>query len=135
MEAALKYIVAVVIIAHGIGHVMGFLAAWTDVPMGFTDSPWVLSQDVSVQGPVGRAFGLLWLVALIGFAGAGLGLLAGQDWWRWLAVAASVVSIVVILPWWNTVNPSARTWALLVDLIVLVALVPGWGEQVVQSLR
>lgn len=94
----LRYIIAMVLIGHGIGHVMGFLEAWTTVSVGFSNQPWLLSSGITIDSPVGRAFGLLWLVAMIGFVGAGLGLLFHQAWWQPLAIAAAVISLVVILP-------------------------------------
>ena len=103
----IRYVIVLALLAHGIGHVMGFLAAWTKLPMGFVDRSWVLGGDVKIQTAIGRAFGLIWLVALVGFIGAGLGLLLRQEWWSALATAGSVISIVAIVPWWNTATPSA----------------------------
>jgi hypothetical protein len=131
----LKYIVATAFIAHGLGHSLGFLAAWTALPMGFVDRPWLLPGGFTMASPVGRAFGLLWLVAMIATIGAGLGLLYGQMWWRPLALAAAVISLTAILPWWPTVAARPRVWATLFDLAVLIALAPTWGDQIVQALR
>lgn len=124
-----KTIVALVLLGHGIGHIMGFLAAWTSIPMGFTDRPWLLG-DAAIDSGLGRAFGVIWLVALAGFVAAGVGLLAGQDWWKAAAVAAAVVSLVVILPWWNTVTPGSKLAAVLVDVITLIVLFSPWGDQI-----
>ena len=126
----IKYVIVLALLAHGIGHVMGFLAAWTKLPMGFVDRPWVFGGEVKIQTAIGRIFGLLWLVALVGFVGAGIGLLLQRDWWSTLAIASSVISIAVIVPWWNTVTPSARLWPLLVDVLVLVALLGPWRDQI-----
>ena len=128
--AFIKYIVVLVLLGHGAGHVMGFLAAWTKLPMGFVDRSWVFGGDVKIQTAIGRAFGLVWLVALVGFIGAGLGLLLRQEWWSALAIASSVTSIVAVVPWWNAVTPSARSWSLLVDVAVLVALLGPWRAQI-----
>jgi hypothetical protein len=131
----LRLILAIVLIAHGIGHIMGFLAAWTNVPMGFSDRPWLLSTGVTVSSAVGKAFGLLWLVALVAFVVAGLGVLLRADWWPMLAIAGSVVSLIAILPWWNTVASGPRIWASLVDVVtIVVLLVPAWREQLVRAL-
>ena len=81
----IKYIVVLALLGHGAGHAMGFV-----------DRPWVFGGDVTIQTAVGRAFGLIWLVALVGFIGTGLGLLLQQEWWSGLAVASAVVSIVAI---------------------------------------
>lgn len=130
----LRWAIIVVLLAHGVGHMMGFLAAWTTIPMGFNTNPWLLSSHVTVQSAVGRAFGLLWLVALVGFVGATIGLITDQGWWRGLAIAAAFISLVAIVPWWNTVTPGSRLGAVLVDVVIIAALLPAWGDQIVQRL-
>jgi hypothetical protein len=130
----LRLILAVILIAHGLGHIMGFLAAWTNVPMGFTDRSWLLSTGVTVQSALGKAFGLLWLVALVALVGAGLGVWLRADWWPTLAIVGSVISLLAILPWWNTVAPSPRIWASLVDIVTIaVLLVPSWRDQLTRA--
>lgn len=131
----LKYIIALVLIVHGMGHVMGFIESWTKISVGFSEQPWLLSGGVTMESPVGRAFGLLWLVAMIGFVGAGLGLLFYQEWWPPLAVVAAVISLVAIIPWWKTVTPGSGVGATLVDLLVLVALLLPWGDRIVQAIH
>jgi hypothetical protein len=75
----------------------------------------------------------LWLVALVGLVGAGLGLLFGQAWWPSLAVAAAVVSLVAILPWVRLVPPGAWAGALL-DLLIIVALLSPWADRLLEVL-
>ncbi len=130
----LRIIVALMIIGHGIGHIMGFLAAWTRVPMGFTDRPWIFSSGVTIGSALGRAFGLLWLVAMVATVASGIGLLIRADWWPPLAIVGSIISLLVIAPWWNTVAPGPRFWASLVDLIILAALLLPWRETVLEML-
>lgn len=125
-----RYIVALALFGHGVGHSLGFLAAWTRVPVGFRDQPWIFGEGVQIDGGIGRGFGLLWLGALAGFVGAAVGLLLRQHWWGGLAIAASVLSFAAILPWWRTVTPGPRFWALLVDVLVLLGLLGPWKEQI-----
>lgn len=134
-SSVLRWAIIVVLLAHGIGHIMGFLESWTTIPMGFTNQPWLLSNSVTIESAVGRAFGLLWLVAMIAFLGAVFGLFAHQEWWRTLAIAAAFISLMAILPWWNTVTAGARWGAVLVDAAILLALLPTWGEQIARSIR
>lgn len=117
-----RMVMVILLLAHGVGHVMGFLDAWTTVPVGFSDTPWFLGGDTVMDSAVGRAFGLLWLVVMLAFVAAGLGLAARQPWWPSLVVAAAVLSLAVILPWWSTVAPGARVGATLVDLGLIVLL-------------
>ncbi len=134
MENILRWLVIIAALMHGIGHAMGFLAAWTSVPVGFAERPWLFSGDVTVTGAIGKAFGLLWVGALIGCVGAVFGVLNGADWWPDLAVVSAVVSLVAILPWWNTVVPGARFGATLFDLAVMIALLPNWKDEVIAFL-
>ncbi|MCL4875467.1 MAG: hypothetical protein KJ064_02360 [Anaerolineae bacterium] len=108
------------VLFHGLGHIMGFLAAWTDVPQGFNENPWIISHHITIKSPLGRVFGLLWLAALVLWLGAGLGHIAGEAWWDALAVSAAAMSMTAILPWWNTITPGARWGATLFNLLVLI---------------
>lgn len=91
------YIVGSLLILHGIVHALGFSTAW-----GIAGA-----QGRSVQASIGmpepaeRAFGLLWLVAMIGFVGAGLGLLFTAPWWQELTVVAAAISVIPIVVWWR----------------------------------
>jgi DNA-binding transcriptional LysR family regulator len=125
----LKYFVAAALILHGLAHLSGFVAAFTSRDTGFSPKPWLFSPNVTIHSAIGRVFGLLWLVAAVALAGAGLALLLGWAVWPWLPIAGAIVSLLVIATWWNTVPPGARLGAVF-DLIILVALLPGWREQV-----
>lgn len=129
----LKYLVAFALIMHGLAHVTGLLGFWTSGAQAFGDQAWLFSKNVTARSAVGKAFGLLWLVALVGLVGAGLGLLFGQAWWPSLAVAAAVVSLVAILPWVRLVPPGAWAGALL-DLLIIVALLSPWADRLLEVL-
>ncbi len=117
--ALVKWLLALALIMHGIGHIIGFMAAWTTIPMGWVDAPWILGGGFRIASPVGKAWGLLWLIALIAFVGAGLGLLQGQPWWLPLATAAAVISVVAIVPWWPSAPAGARYGGMIANLVVL----------------
>lgn len=114
-------LLAIPLLMHGLAHISGLLASWTSLDVGYADNPWLFSQGVYLQSLTGRIFGLLWLAAMIGLVGSALGLVFRQEWWRALAVASAVLSLVVILPWWNTVPPGAKIGAIF-NLLVLAAM-------------
>ena len=130
-----KYAVVLVLLFHGIGHALGFLASWTKLPMGFVDQPWVFGGNIKIDTAVGRIFGVFWLVALVGFISAGIGVWGGQEWWTVAALWSSAISIVAIIPWWNAVTPSARIWPILVDVLVLIALLGPWKDRLIGTIR
>jgi hypothetical protein len=119
-----KWLFAAPLIVHGSAHISGFIASWTKNLAEYSENPWIFSSDITFQSPVGRAFGLLWLIAAIGFIASGLGLVFGQSWWPILAIAASVISLVVIVPWWNSVPPGAKVGAVFDVLVILAMLLP-----------
>jgi hypothetical protein len=131
----LRLIIAVLLLAHGVGHVMGFLGAWTSIPSGLSGGHWLLSNTVTLDSALGRAFGLLWLVAMIGTVGAALVLLFQQGWWQPLAVAAAILSLVAIGPWLNVMPVGSAIGAVLVDLVVLIALLGPWHDTLTRALR
>jgi phage-related protein len=77
---------------------------------------------------------MLWLLAMIAFVASVIGVLVGQTWWPVTMVIGAVLSIAAIVPWWTTVTPGARFGGMLVNLALLIALLPGWREQVIAFL-
>ena len=65
-----------------------------------------------------RRLAWLWVVALLSFNLAGIGVFAGQGWWRTVAISAAVISLLVMGLFWQ---PSFIIGAL-VDGGILVAL-------------
>jgi hypothetical protein len=128
-----KYLFAFLLIMHGLAHITGPLGFWSSGPQAFAEKPWLFSRDLTPGSTMGQGFGLLWLVAIVGLAGAGVGLLAGQEWWPTLAVFAAVVSLVAIVPWVRVVPPGAWAGACL-DLCILAALLMPWGNRLVEAL-
>lgn len=101
------YLVAGFLIVHGIGHVGGpwlFVKSW-------------LSPELS-HGAWKWLFTAVWFVAMIGFIGAGIGVLQHQGWWRTAAIAASVVSLIASVLYIQ--GPPFNAAA--ADVIILVAL-------------
>jgi hypothetical protein len=131
----LKIVIAIVLLMHGIGHVMGIFAAWTTVPMGFSANSWLFSSGVTISSPIGRAFSLLWLAAALVTVAAGWGLLTNQDWWRTLAIAGAILSLAVFIPWMSVAPTGSVIGAIAVDVLTLVALLGPWQEQVSRALR
>jgi hypothetical protein len=71
----------------------------------------------------------VWLVALLGWVMAGVGAIAGTEWWPALAVASAVVSLAAMLPWWDAMPPGVRL-GFLADVVVLLAILGPLGRGV-----
>ena len=121
----IKIVIALVLLAHGIGHSMGLLGIFNVAkpnPAWHGDS-WLLTRPV---GPTAAHLvgGVLWTAAIVGFAGVAAVVVGWlpASWWVPLAVgscAASLAGIVfypIAFPTFSTVG------ALAVDAAVLIAV-------------
>lgn len=128
----LRIVAVLILIVHGIGHVMAPVSAWVPGGSAFSRGSWLLSPGVTIDSAAGRALAVLWIIPLVGFIGGAIGLWTGAGWWREALLVSSVVSIVVVLPWWRVMPTGSYLGALAVDLLVLVALLTPWGDRLVR---
>jgi hypothetical protein len=123
-----KVVVAGVLGAHGIGHVMGWmpplgLARFNGVESG----SWLLS-GLAGEGVARVAAVGLFMIPTAGFVVAAAGLLLGQPWWRSVAVASAATSLAASALYPHALPLSSTIGSLAVNGIVLVGvLVAGWG--------
>jgi hypothetical protein len=119
----LRLILAIALLGHGAGHLMGILAGlglrWQ---AGTSPQSRVLARFL--DDGLNRTIGTwLWLSCLAGFVMAGAGLIAPLDQWRSLATSSAAISLVTVGLYWNALfSRSSRAWAVGVDLAILVAL-------------
>ena len=126
----LKIVIALVLVAHGIGHSMGLLGMFkvaTVNPAGHGDS-WILT---SVGGPsVAQAVGaVLWTLAVVGFVALGAVVMGWlpEAWWHPLAIGSSLVSLAGLLLFPIAFPVFSTIGAFAVDVAVLVAVLwYGW---------
>ena len=123
----LRALLAVVLLIHGIGHVMGVMPALgLSTVEGWNSRSWLLTPILGET--ISRILSIiLFLAALVGFVASSLALLGWllpHDWWRTLAVVSSVVSIVTIILFWNAFVAffPNKIGALGVDIAALVCL-------------
>lgn len=124
----IKLLILGMLVMHGIGHITGFLTAWTKIQMGFSDRPWIFSKSVVMRSTIGKVFGVIWLVAMICFLIAAFGLFTGQAYWMNFAVVAAICSLLVILPWPRTVVPGALYGGTLANIFILVMAFGPWKD-------
>ena len=122
----LTWVIAIVFVIHGIGHVMCLLPA-----LGLDASPTWNSDSWLLTGIIGQPAAnvvsiVIWLAAIIGFLLAALALMGWgvpHEWWRPLAVVSAVISLIGVFlfrnafaAWFN------KAGAITVDLAVLIGL-------------
>jgi hypothetical protein len=121
-----KIVVAVVLFAHGIGHVLGPLqvAKVAQVNPTWAGDSWLLT---GVAGQMAsNVVGLvLWVAAVVGFVASAAVVMGWlpASWWVPLAVGSSVVSLVAIALFPAAFPLTSTIGAVIVDIAVLVAVV------------
>jgi hypothetical protein len=122
----LKIVIALVLLGHGIGHSMGLLQMFkvATVNPEWRGDSWLLSGAVGTTATqvVG---GVLWTVAIVGFAALGLAVLGWipAAWFAPLAVGSAAVSMLGLLFFPVAFPTFSTVGALAVDLAVLVAVI------------
>ena len=123
----LRFVIAFILFVHGVGHSMALFPAfgWSTVETWNTRS-WLFSGLLG--DTITRIIAIvLFSAALIGFVGAALGLLGWllpHDFWRTLAIASSLISLIAIALFWNAFVAffPNKAGAIAVDVAVLVGL-------------
>jgi hypothetical protein len=126
----LKVVIALVLVAHGIGHSMGPLGMFriaTINPAWHGDS-WVLT-GVFGQGLTQVVGTVLWALALVGFVALGAVVLGWlpEAWWQPLAIGASIASLAGLLLFPIAFPVVSTFGALVVDVAVLIVVWNGWA--------
>lgn len=92
-----RWVVGLLLIGHGLIHVLGPLEIWEVADMQeLTGQP---SLDIGQTAADVVATG--WLVAFLILLIAGIGVLTRRSWWRLWAIVGAVVSQAVIVVWWD----------------------------------
>lgn len=117
----MQIIIALVLLGHGIGHVLFAANSWGYWKTGVARSSLfsdVLHADQTFEGIVG----ILWLIPVLGFVAAAGGYYANTIWWRDVALAAASISALLLVVWWNSLNTASVIYALTLDLAVITIL-------------
>jgi hypothetical protein len=121
----IKILVAVVLFAHGIGHVLGPLQVFkvTAASPSWNGDSWLLTGATGQT--VSNVIGLvLWIGAMVGFVAASAVVMGWlpASWWVPLAVVSSVLSLVAIVLFPTAFPMTSTVGAVVVDVAVLVAV-------------
>jgi hypothetical protein len=107
----MKFIIAIVILIHGLIHFMGFAKAFNYAAM----------KQLTI--PVSKPAGMMWMVtALLFIATAVLYLMKKEYWWM-VAVPAVIISQIVIIMSWKDAK-----FGTVANILILIAVVLSWGS-------
>ncbi len=117
MSQIILVIVAVVLLLHGLIHLMGFTAYWQlseikELPYKTT----LLNGRFDVGDAGIRVYGLIWLVMAAAFAVTAYGIATHQPWARPAALATVLISLLVTALDWQ-----AAYAGVVINLVLLLA--------------
>lgn len=127
----IRIALALVLVAHGIGHSMGLLQVFriATINPAWNGDSWILSGIGGTT--VAQAVGVvLWSIAMIGFivlGGVVLGI-APPAWWAPLGAVSAVASLLGLVLFPAAFPAFSTIGALVVDVAVVVAV--GWYQWV-----
>jgi 2-hydroxy-6-oxonona-2,4-dienedioate hydrolase len=112
-----------VLILHGVAHLIGFLGPWGLLPAASPSAVPAPSPNALFGGRLtlgdtaARGFGLIWLVAALSFVIVGIGFWRRDSWSLPALVSVSLASLALSTAWW----PAARI-GVLVNVAILLTL-------------
>jgi len=95
--------IGIVLILHGVGHILGVLALTSLGGDNWNARSWLLTDSIG-EGPARTLSVILWVGCCIAFVVAGLALLEigfPESWWKPVATGAAFVSTVTLVLFWN----------------------------------
>lgn len=99
----MKYLLLVIVVIHGLIHLMGFAKAFG------------LASFEQLRMPITQPLGLLWLAAAVLFLLSAVLLLAAPNWWWVSALGALLISQFVIITAWSDAQ-----FGTIANLVILV---------------
>lgn len=118
MSNWLRILLAVMVGAHGIGHILFLIPLISSASWGQAAQSWLLGD-----GGLAKGLGaLIWLVALVGFLAAAFGIFRETAWWQTAAVVSAAVSTAGLVLFWTRPSTSPAISALIFNLLILAAL-------------
>lgn len=126
--------IGIVIILHGIGHILGVFALTSLGGDNWNGRSWLLT-DAMGETPTRVLSVILWVGCCVAFIVAGLALLEvgfPEDWWKPVAVTAAFVSLATLALFWNAfpaLFPN-KIGAIAVNLVLIVGvLMADWPTE------
>ena len=123
-----RWALGIFIVLHGLVHLWYLTLSQGlvefEAEMGWTGQSWLFSAFLGDSALRWLAT-TLYAIATLGFVAGGLGLVAQQDWWQPVTIAAAAISAVTIVLFWDggaQMLVQKGLIGFLIDIIVLVVL-------------
>jgi hypothetical protein len=106
----LKFIIASLILIHGLIHLMGFVKAFK------------LSEIDMLTLSISKPAGLLWLVAAVLCIVTAVVFISGEEWWWMIALPAMILSQLLIILYWQDAK-----FGTIANLIIMTVAILEFG--------
>ncbi len=131
----IKVIVGLFLVLHGLVHLLYFgqSARIFELKPGMVwpDGSWIFSRLLG-DGAARSLASILLILAALGLIVGGIGIFAGQAWWRPVVVGVAIFSSIVYILFWNgrMQNLDGQgAVGILIDIVILLAvLVFRWPQ-------
>ena len=117
----IRLTLGVVILGHGIGHVLFMPAAYGFMKLPANGHSWLLTSMLG-DGITQLIATAVAVVAVALFTAGAYGLVVQAAWWRPVVIVGAVVSIALVAAFWDGFPTSSAFFAVAFDVIALVAL-------------
>ena len=107
----LKYLLAFIMLLHGLIHFMGFAKAFN------------YGSITQISREISKPSGMLWLLTVFLFITAGILFLVKKDAWIFIAFAAVIISQILLFTVWKEAK-----FGTIANIIILAAAVLSWGS-------
>ena len=110
---------AILLMAHGIAHSVGFIVYWQISDFEeVTYKTTILNGKVDVKDTGIRVIGIFWLLLALAFIINGIILIMGLSYWEMMAFYISIISLVFCIVGW----PDSKI-GIAVNILILILLI------------
>jgi hypothetical protein len=123
----LTIIAAVVLILHGLIHLIGTAVYVRRVEIkGLSYKTTLLGGRWDLGDAGIRVFGLLWILPAVGFVAVALALFAGWMWWKPVLAGVALVSLALTTLDWSSAFMGAIVDIVILALVLLAPRIASW---------
>jgi hypothetical protein len=121
MNNWVRILFGIIVLVHGIGHILFLIPALGIADWGQSTRSWLLTKPLG--DGVTRGLGaVLWVLVTVGYIVGTFGYFTHAAWWQPTIVAVSAASAVGLILFWASPASSSAIIALIVDLVIILAI-------------